>query len=214
MSIIETAERLVGELELLPDIASSRIQAPGEVEVAANSGASIVLSRRADGAAGLELWDDVSRLIVDGPTRLRGYAYTDDGRCFNLNDPDGFAAFFKEEGRRLSHEELARLLARYEGRNQGVELPQNTVVHVGDFQGALEPEVAASIPGFTELRHESSGDQEKLAFCTFFISRESPDRVFRIGLNRWEATWDKDGHFELRVVPLARGLDSPRYRRR
>ncbi|MPZ49077.1 MAG: hypothetical protein GEU75_07215 [Dehalococcoidia bacterium] len=213
MNIEATAEELVRQALLLPDVARSAAAGP-EVQVESSSGESVLVRRRDDmaGAGLFEHWEVIDAWITDVPRRPRGFAKVADGRWLHLNDKRQFVEFFYAVGRQLDSQDLARLLTRYQGADQGVDLPQNTLIELTDLRGALEPETAASITGFTELRLEPADDGGLLTFCTFFIVRDTPDRVFRVGLNRWEARWNRDGDFQLRVVPLARGLESPRYR--
>jgi hypothetical protein len=216
MTLEATARELAEAKRLLPDVLATALLSDDEVEVRSASGASVVLARRDDMAVEgvFDHWEVFERAPSDAPRRPRGFGRAA-GSWLDLTSAAEFATFFKQAGRKTPPDLLARLVTRYQGHEQGIDLPQNTLVTLADLRGALEPEVAASLDGFTELRHETHPDESgKMAFCSFYIARDEFDGVFRVGVNRWDVSWNRAGEVTVRVRPIARGLDSPRYRPR
>ncbi len=179
-----------------------------EVTLQRDDGATVTM-RSAEPFSGRFLHLDVlqsSPLHIGG--RRQGFAVLPAGEVFRLRDAGAFLAFWAAVELERDPLALAQFLALYQGTGDAFDRPQNVAATTGDFRGALSPETAEAVPGFSELTLGEDG--RTLAFCTFFISPEPPDGVFRIGLNRWDVSWVGGlRHWEAR--PLARGLPSPRY---
>lgn len=151
-------------------------------------------------------------LFIDPPPRPDGVAVLPDGRMFCLGKDNEFRMFFQQLKDVINPLELAGLLANYQGKGPHFESAQNLIIRENDLSGLLEDKQIEAIPDLVMFRSTRSTDSALiLDFCTFYISREPPDFIFMIGLNRWHVEADDQGRLEWSVSPIACGLRSSRY---
>jgi hypothetical protein len=114
----------------------------------------------------------------------------------------------------LTADELANVIARYFGRDAGIEAHQ-TVLRSADSVRAITAPAERSNPAFDGIvpprlviRDDGGG---ALAFLTSFVERETPNGANRIGVCRWRATWGArdpvawNGHAVVRGIPSVFG---------
>lgn len=151
---------------------------------------------------------DITRGVIDG-YRADGVAALADGLLFHLNDAEEFRAFFAAARGLLTPRETAGLLAFYQS-----EAPAAESLVVGD--GDVEWLFPAATPGALDalLPQFGVGDDGSLdlAYCTLYLAPDPADRFTRVNLNRWHVGAAADGPLTWTVEPLARNMDSPRYR--
>ena len=152
---------------------------------------------------------DVEPAGADPAGRSVGIALLPDGLSCHLNDAAGFRAFYAALRDRLSGAEVAGLLAWYQSSAPGAERLVISEEDVADTLGPLDRLTYAAL--FRAPVWRAAGDGRTLAFTTFFLSREAPDRVCQANLNAWTAQAGETSRLTWECRPLARGLPSPRY---
>lgn len=152
---------------------------------------------------------DVEPAGADPAGRSVGIALLPDGLSYHLNDAAGFRAFYAALQDRLSGAEVAGLLAWYQSGAPGAERLVISEEDVADTLGPLDRLTYSAL--FRAPVWETASGARALAFTTFFLSRDAPDRIYQGNLNAWTAEAGEMSRLTWASRPLARGLPSPRY---
>lgn len=213
-----TARDIVARYFAGPDERVLGVQAADETMlVATDRGAWTVESYR-DPATGVgegpyRVYDVRYDVFADPPPRPRGAAALSDGRTFHLSDREGMKAFYLAAREALTPLAIAALVGRYQG-DDAADQHQNLVMERADLERLLSPGQIDAIPGLAKPRWTGNpGRGLRLDFYTYFIAPEPPDRMFRVGVNRWAVEEDPAGEVRWQVETVARGLESHRYSR-
>jgi|GEM_PF-2266697 hypothetical protein len=160
-------------------------------------------------SAGYTLYRITPELVSDPPTGGDGFAVLPGGHTFHLNDQAGFQAFYASARTLLQPLELACLLAWYQSPTSAGEA---VIAETAELDGLLTPAQVAALPHLTSLLIDRQADGGLvLLFCTYSVSAEPPDYLYRVDLYRWRVEADASGELTWVSWPLARRLDSPRY---
>jgi hypothetical protein len=143
-----------------------------------------------------------------------GVALVADDGMFHLNDDQEFRKFFQAVPTLNDSVEIASLLTHYRGWDSEFGVRQTLILRREDLAGSdlLDERQIEALPELISFQsNRTSEGILTVEFCTFYLRPEPPDRVLRVGLNRWRVAVDSERRLSWSHWPIAESLDSPAY---